>query len=289
MTISRVACVVSTNWLREQLGTNIKNQISKKLRILDTSFLKNKEVDTYTTCYLQEHIPQSVYFGLHNCVESTPELPRNLPDPQCFSEYVRTLGVHPDTHIVAYDRFGPTPAFRAWWIFRLYGHKNISVLDGGLRKWIADGYETTNELVTVEPSNFEAKLDKSLIRSYEDMVRNAETKHEQVLDARAVDCDTITNDMDGGVIPGAKHIPFENLFSSDGTFKSDTEIKALFDGAGVNLEAPMVGSCFTGMTACGIAAAAYVLGKDIPIYYGSWTEWRQRAPEELKQRYKKAS
>ncbi|XP_060573328.1 thiosulfate sulfurtransferase-like isoform X2 [Ruditapes philippinarum] len=286
MTISRTALVVSTNWLREQLGNNAKNQISKKLRVLDTSFLKNKEVDTYSTCYLQEHIPQSVYFGLHNCVESTPELPRNLPDPKCFSQYVQTLGIHPDTHIVAYDRFGPTPAFRAWWLFRLYGHKKVSVLDGGLRKWIADGFETTQDLVTVEPSEFEASLDKSLIRSYDDMVRNTETKKEQVLDARSKDDNTVINKLDGGVIPGAKHIPFEDLFNSDGTFKSETEIKTMFDSAGVNFDAPMVASCFTGMTACGIAAAAYTLGKDIPIYYGSWTEWRQRAPEELKHRYK---
>lgn len=290
MTISRVALTVSTNWLREKLGTSINKQISRKLRVLDTTFLKNKEVDTYSTCYLQEHIPQSIYFGLHNCVESTEHLPRNLPDPNCFSEYVQSLGVWPDTHVVVYDRFGPSAAVRAWWLFRLYGHKTVSVLDGGLRKWKADGYETTAELATTEPSNFKAEIDRSLLRTYEDMVRNTETKYEQVIDARAVDCDTVQNEeMDGGVIPGANHIPFEELFNEDGTFKSYTEVKALFDAAGVNLEKPMVASCFTGMTACGIAAAAYILGKDIPVYYGSWTEWRQRAPEELKHRYNKRS
>ncbi|WAR19114.1 THTR-like protein [Mya arenaria] len=273
--------VVSTQWLREQLGTG--NTPTRALRVLDTSFVKNKEIDTYTSAYLEEHIPQSLYFGLHSCVESTPEIPRNLPETHCFQNNMRQLGIWPDTHVVAYDRFGPSSAFRTWWIFRLFGHRKISVLDGGFKKWKAEGFETTKQEPIVARSDVEAQLDRSLMRTYDQMMMNIRTRQEQIADARAPDEPSVMEiATDGGKIPGAKHVGFNELFTEEGTIKSQEELKAMFDAAGLDLNRPMVASCFSGLTACGVAAAAHILGKDIPVYYGSWMEWRARAPEELK-------
>ncbi|KAH3852513.1 thiosulfate sulfurtransferase-like [Dreissena polymorpha] len=291
MTLARIWTVVSTNWLRESLNSQVNGKVSRKLRVLDTSFLFDPDVDTYKECYKQGHIPQSLHFNMYRCVNRTPERPVNLPDINCFTDYAQELGIWPDTHVITYDRFGPAPAYRTWWLFRTFGHKNISILDGGLRKWLEDGHEVTTEETAVERSNFEAKLDKNLLRSYEDVLENLKSRREQLVDARNPAGDSCTSSENyGGVIPGAKHIVFEQLFTENGTIKSDRELKELFDSAGVDLGQPITASCLRGLTACGVAAAAHILGKEhVPVYAGSWWEYSRRAPDDLKALAKKAS
>lgn len=285
MTLSRVLTVVSTNWLREQIGTNVQKQVSKKLRILDTSFVFDRHADTYNEAYKQGHIPQSLHFDLYKCTPETPGITVGLPDTNCFTDYVQSLGIWPDTHVVAYDRFGPLSAYRTWMQFRLFGHRRVSVLDGGLRKWLEDGFEVTTDEPEVERSNFVAKLDKNLIRTYDDIIENLKTKKEEIVDARPKNHPSIVEDENGGFIIGSKHVSFPDMFLEDGTLKSEAELKAMFDSAGVDLGQPMVISCLRGLTACGVAAAAQILGKEnVPIYYGSWEEFRMRGPEEYKGR-----
>lgn len=289
MSLARLRTVVSTNWLWEQISSNISKR-QNALRVLDTSFTSDREIDAYREYYMQGHIPQSVHFDLWKCVESTEFIPRNLPDKNCFEDYARNLGISPDTHIVACDRLGPLSSYRTWWLFRLHGHKKISVLDGGLRKWMNDGFEVTTEVPKIQKTtDFKVKFDSTLMHSFEDMVEVIQTKKAQVMDARGLHESTVTDpEKDGGVLPGAKHINFKDLFNSeDGTIKEDDELKDLFDSAGIDLAHPVVASCFLGSTACGLAAAAHILGKEnVPVYYGSWHEWKQRAPEDLKGRVK---
>ncbi|XP_045170622.2 thiosulfate sulfurtransferase-like [Mercenaria mercenaria] len=283
MTLSRVWTVVSTNWLREQISTNVQKQASRKLRILDTSFVMDRTADTYNEGYKLGHIPQSVHFNIFKCTPEKPGIKVGFPDENCFTDYVQSLGVWPETHVVAYDRYGPLSAYRTWWQFRAFGHRNISVLDGGLKKWLDDGFEITTEEPEFERSDFVAKLDKNLFRSYEDVLENLKSKKEQLVDARAVDHPSVLDEENGGFIVGSKHVDFKELFTEDGTIKPDSELKALFDGSGVDLGQPMVATCLRGFTACGIAAAAQILGKEnVPVYAGSWEEFNLQGPEEYK-------
>lgn len=288
MSLARIRTVVSTNWLWEQISRTTKPQ--RHLRVLDTSFSSDREIDPYREYYLQGHIPQSVFFNLWKCVQSTEYIPRNLPDQNCFEDYAQSLGVAPDTHLVAYDRLSPLSSYRTWWLFRLYGHKKISVLDGGLKKWISDGYETTTEVPEIQRStDFRVKFDKTLMHSFEDMVEVLKCKKAQVMDARGLhESSVVDTEKDGGIMPGAKHINFKDLFKEeDGTIKDDDQLRELFNKAGVDLAHPVVATCFLGSTACGLAAAAHILGKEnVPVYYGAWHEWKHRAPEELKVRVK---
>ncbi|XP_053377773.1 thiosulfate sulfurtransferase-like isoform X1 [Mercenaria mercenaria] len=276
--------LVSSEWLHDQLKNN--KGVSRSVRILDTTFDRYRKLDTYKDCYLKEHVPTALFFDLHKCVQSTSEIPRNLPEANSFTEYVRSLGVWPDTHVIVYDRDDLVPAFRTWWLFRLYGHKNVSILDGGLEKWKANGYEIASDIPDVERSNFSINMNKTLLHSYEDMFDNvAKSKNRQIVDSRMKnDPKMIDLAIDGGIIPNSKIVSYTDLFNEDQTMKSPPMLKALFDVAGVDTCSPMVVTCNTGMTACCVAAAMHILGQDIPVYYGSWTEWRQRAPEELKQR-----
>lgn len=285
MSSQRTPTLVSAQWLRDRLGDLSKQKAAKDLRVLDTTFDRDRIIDAYRDCYLKEHIPQSLFFDLHNCVESTPEIPRNLPKAHEFQDYLRRLGIWQNTHVVVYDREDMVPAFRTWWLFRLFGHKNISILDGGLNKWVADGFETTKDIPDVDRSDLNIGFDKSLIRSFDDMMANIKNNNEQILDSRLSDDPKMIDiKLDGGVIPGSKLIPYSLLFNDDLTMVSDDALRALFKERGVNLEAPLVTTCNTGLTACCLAAAVHRLGPDVPIYYGSWNEWHQRVTDDLKQR-----
>ncbi|XP_067680550.1 thiosulfate sulfurtransferase-like [Haliotis asinina] len=285
MTVIRLGTLVSTNWLREQLAS-IQHNTNGILRILDTSWLPKPGIDSYTEFYQKSHIPGSKHFDLNQCVQPTPLIPRNLPDPKCFTDYVQGLGISSDTHIIAYDRFNTRPSVRTWWLFRLYGHNKISVLDGGLKKWVENGYEVTDEEPEVKRGNFETRLNPNLLRDYDAMVDNVQTKREQIVDARDVPSfmgeTDLPPEIKSGHIPGARCIPFEDIFNPDGTFKSEKDLKKLFDQAGIDLGKPLVASCLAGLTACGLSTAAHILGKEVvPVYYGSWIEWGQRADADL--------
>ncbi|XP_045170619.2 thiosulfate sulfurtransferase-like isoform X2 [Mercenaria mercenaria] len=194
MSLSRVRTVVSTNWLREQISTNVQKQASKKLRILDTSFVMDRHADSYNEGYKKGHIPQSVHFDLYKCTPEKPGITVGWPDVNCFTDYVQSLGIWPETHVVAYDRFLPLSAYRTWWQFRAFGHRNISVLDGGLKKWLDDGFELTTEEPEFERSDFVPKLDKNLFRTFEDILENLKSKKEQLVEARPMDHPTMIDE-----------------------------------------------------------------------------------------------
>ncbi|KAL5008664.1 hypothetical protein ScPMuIL_014245 [Solemya velum] len=284
MTLGRVAALVTTNWLREQIGSWKKGmELGRHVRLLDTSWKPDKDIDTYKEYYEPGHIPGSLFFDLNKCVEGTKFIPRNLPDSNCFADYAQSLGIYNNTHVIAYDRLNRRPSVRAWWMFRYYGHNKVSILDGGLSKWEADGFEVTTDIPTVEKSDFQPDINTDLLRDMKMMLKNLETRAEQVVDARGA-AEYIGEEGDEGIkrghIPGTSNIPFSTLFNEDGTFKTPEQLRHLFDEAGIDMAKPLTAMCQTGMTACGLAAAAHILGKtDVPVYYGSWKEWGQLADD----------
>ena len=298
--------MVSSNQLREKLTHMLwQKRIGNKIRVLDTSYNYDEQNDGYKDFYQQGHIPSSVYFNPRQCSESTPHIPFNLPDTNCFTDYVQSLGVSSDTHIVTYDRMDMRAALRAWWLFRLYGHDNISILDGGLKKWVRDGYPVTTDEPEVERGNFETRINRSFMRDYDSMKEKflrkeepikvdqslmtdfdtmEETAHvteEQIIDIRGSGAFHKTIQSDSGEqkahIPGAKNIPYAMLFNEDETFKSIEDLKEVFKKADVDLRRPFIGMCSRGVTGCALSAVAELLGKPTtPLYYGSWYEWSRK-------------
>ncbi|KAL5008525.1 hypothetical protein ScPMuIL_014106 [Solemya velum] len=261
--------LVTTTWLADQLSDPALS--IQKIRILDTWGKK---------LYKQDHIPNALFFDHTRCVNSSRLFPRNLPDQGCFEEYLQSLGIHADTEVILYDRYSRRPSARAWWLLRLYGHKRVSVLDGGLKKWKADGHQTTTVLPSVETSELQVDFDPVLIRDFDAMSLNYDYNIEQVIDARLEEFFTgeITEmGLRPGHIPGSINVPYSEMFNSDETFKSANELRRLFMEAGIDLNRPVVATCTTGMKATGTAIAFHLMGKIIPIYHGAWTEWSQRA------------
>ncbi len=161
----------------------------------------------------------------------------------------------------------------------MFGAQNVAILDGGIAKWKAEGRPTASGVETLRQRHFTIWSDTSHLRTKADVIANLGTAAEQVIDARGAGRftgeDRETNPaLASGHIPGARNVPYSNLFNGDGTWKSPDEIRATFAAAGVNLDQPLVSSCGSGMTANVLIFALHLIGKDdVALYDGSWSEW----------------
>jgi thiosulfate/3-mercaptopyruvate sulfurtransferase len=174
-------------------------------------------------------------------------------------------------------------AARVWWTFRAFGHDDVAVLDGGLRKWRAEGRPVESGGAAPAHVAFTARLRPELVRDVEAMRANVARRTVQVLDARSAGRFAGTEPepragLRGGHIPGSLSLPYETLYRPDGTLKPPNELREAVTAAGVDLGRPVVTTCGSGVTASVLALALYLIGRrDVAVYDGSWSEWGSRS------------
>ncbi|PIK32923.1 putative 3-mercaptopyruvate sulfurtransferase [Apostichopus japonicus] len=221
--------------------------------------------------YAEKHIPGAMFFDIDKVSDQTSPYSHALPQPWLFSDYACHLGISNDTHVVVYDNHDKFSAFsspRAWWMLRVFGHQRVSVLEGGLPKWIKEGHPVTSEVMQIDKTEFDVNYQPHLLKKFEDMVQNLSTHSFQVMDARSSErfagtAEEPSKETKGGHIPYSHNIPFTSLFNSETrTFKSPEEMKEIFDSAGIDLNKPLASSCGSGITACIIALGAHIAGKE---------------------------
>ena len=254
--------------------TSTSAQFYDKFRIVEAN-MGNEALPQYQS----GHIDKAIYLNTMECVEASQLYPRNLPNRECFRDYVGSLGISNKHHLIFYDRspFGFYGSSRLWWLFRMYGHEKVSVLNGGIRGWVHSNFELSKDLPTFKKETFTIKENKALVRNFDQVNDNSSTNKEQIVDVRgAHDFNEIGN------IPNSKNVPYSDLFDQEtGLIKSKEELAKLFQQHGVDLKKPIVTSCLTGMTACSGALAAHILGNEkTAVYYGSWTEYSQREADD---------
>ncbi|HYM32040.1 MAG TPA: 3-mercaptopyruvate sulfurtransferase [Candidatus Cybelea sp.] len=269
--------LVSTAWLAERLT-------APDVRVVDASWYLPQMKRDAKAEYRAAHIPGAVYFDIDDIADTSSPLPHMLPSPEKFSSRMRKLGLGDGSRIVTYDGSGSNlSAARAWWMFRVFGHRDVAVLDGGFLKWQAEGRPVEDLPPMPRERHFTARLDRTLVRDIEQMCANIESKREQVLDARSPGRFAAREPepragMRGGHIPGARNLPYGDLVRSDGTLLSPNELKARIAAAGVDMSRPIVTSCGSGLSACAVALALHLLGhREVAVYDGSWAEWGGRA------------
>lgn len=176
--------LVSAQWLADAIRNNL---IGPKLRVLDSSWYLPKTKRDPKVEFVQKHIPGSSFFDIDECSDRTSGLDHMLPSPEHFSRYVGDLGIGNDTHVVVYDTsdFGSYSAPRVWWMFRLFGHSLVSVLDGGMKNWLAEGFAATSDYSKPSCALFKATLNRAWVKSYEDVLENTGTGRVQMVDARS--------------------------------------------------------------------------------------------------------
>jgi thiosulfate/3-mercaptopyruvate sulfurtransferase len=273
MPYANPAALVSTEWLAEHLA-------DPHLRVLDSSFKQPGVTPTAREDYDAGHIPGAAFFDIDDVAEPGTSLPHMVPSTSRFAQKMIERGIANHDRVIVYDANGLSSAARAWWMLRLFGHDNVALLDGGLPKWKAEGRPLETAAPVIPETRFTARLDVDLLRSKPTVLANVSSRWEQVIDARSAGRfeGTAEETWPGrrrGHIPGSRNLPFDQLTNPQTRqLKSADELQALFVAAGVTFKRPVVATCGSGVTACALAFAAYLIGHDrVAVYDGSWAEW----------------
>jgi len=271
--------LVSTQWLADHLQ-------NPGVRVIDATYIL-PNVDRNARAEFEEHhIPGAVFFDIDDIADKSSGFPHMLPCADRFAAKVGALGIGDGDRIVAYDTYGGfCAAARAWWMFRVFGHSNVAVLDGGLHKWEEEDRPLDHGPVTPSPAPFTARAkNKALVRRVQQMMANVEFGAEQVVDARSPgrfrgEEPEPRPSKKAGHIPGAFNTPIPAFMDPKHTFvmRPADDLAAAFRDAGVDLDKPVVASCGSGVTACVPVLALYPLGhENAAVYDGSWAEWGDR-------------
>ncbi|MCR6733487.1 MAG: sulfurtransferase [Afipia sp.] len=274
MTFANPEALVSTEWLAEHL-------LDPDVRILDCTWHHASTNLDGRTQYRGRHLPGSVHFDIDHVADKSNPLPHMLPNAADFAKKVGLLGIGDGDRVIVYDRLcGGAAAARVWWMFRVFGHDNVVLLDGGYGKWIKEKLPADMSMVRPEPRSFSATYNSALVRTLGEMRDNLATGAAQVIDGRGPGKFNGTQEdvfpfKKLGHIPNAINIPWADLIHPDtGEFLTPDALAARFAAATIDLERPIVTTCASGITSCVVALALYLLGhKTAAVYDGSWAEW----------------
>lgn len=264
--------LVSTDWLAAHLK-------DPDLRILDASwYLPQMERDAKAE-YEAGHIPGARFFDIDDISDHRSDLPHMAPPVEKFMSRLRALGVGDGHQVVIYDGAGLFSAARVWWLFRLMGQLNVAVLDGGLPKWKAEERPLEDLPPVIRDRHMTVRVQNQLVRDVTQVSSAAKLGDHEIIDARAADrfrgdAPEPRPGMRAGHIPGSKNVPFTTLLNDNGTMKAPDALRAIFEGAGVDLGKPAITSCGSGVTAAVLSLAMERMGQhDHALYDGSWSEW----------------
>jgi thiosulfate/3-mercaptopyruvate sulfurtransferase len=264
--------LVTTEWLAEHLR-------DEDVRVVDGSWHMAHLGRDARREFTEAHVPGAVFFDIDAIADRDTDLPHMLPSPEKFAREIGALGIGDGDQVVVYDVRGVVSAARVWWTFRAFGYDQVAVLDGGLRKWRAEGRPVESGTPSPIGRRVTARLRPALVRDLEAMRANVASREAQVLDARSRGRFAGTEaepraGLRGGHIPGSLNLPYDDLYTADGTLKAPDALREALVAAGVDLRKPVVTTCGSGITASVLALAMHQVGRpDVAVYDGSWTEW----------------
>ena len=261
----------------------IKISSLDNVKFLDSTFHlpnsgRNAKVEFYS-----KHITNAQFFDINKISDSKSKLPHMLPNSETFALLMSEMGINNNDTIVLYDNSIFFSCARAWWMFKVFGHKNVKVIDGGLFAWEKSNGQISNVPTKIKRSNYLIQENNlNMCDNLTNIKKTLGTKKSRfIIDARANDrflglADEPRKGLRKGHIPNSKNLPISSIFNiKSKCLKSNDELIQLFKN--ISLEdknTPITTSCGSGVTACGIAFVAYKVGfKDIKVYDGSWTEW----------------
>ncbi len=267
--------LVTTEWLAGHLG-------DPKLAVLDCSWYLPEAGKHAIDDFRRAHIPGARFIDLG--IVSNPDSPyvNMLPSAELWAQEIGRLGIDDDTLVVVYDA-GYVSA-RLWWMFRVFGHDKVRILDGGFRKWMAEGRPTeTGDPEPAKAAAFNAKLQPGKVAALQE-VRAALDLGITVVDARtAARFDGTEGSGYPGVasghMPNAINTPWAKFFdpSRNHAFIDAEAAARVFAEAGADISGPVITTCGSGVTAAILGFMIERAGnRDWKLYDGSWHEWGQR-------------
>jgi thiosulfate/3-mercaptopyruvate sulfurtransferase len=241
------------------------------------------EVDVDTAAYDQGHVPGAA--GWNWTTDLCDTVVRDIAPIEKVDALLGKSGIDNNTTIILYGDNNNWFAAWAFWQLKMYGHQDVRIMDGGRKKWLAEGRELTTDKPSAAPKTYKAKpADLSLRAFLPEVMQAVKARSASLVDVRSPQ--EFTGEIlappglpetcqRGGHIPGAKSVPWAKACNEDGTFKSVDELKALYGSVGVTGQTPVIAYCRIGERSSHTwFVLKYLLGFDnVKNYDGSWTEW----------------
>ena len=241
------------------------------------------EVDVENNAYEQGHIPGAIAWSWQR--QLSDQVRRDVIPQDQFEQLLSSSGISPDTTVVLYGDNNNWFAAWAFWQLKIYGHKNVRLLNGGRKKWLQEGRELTNEVPSYPATHYHAPKPDYSIRAFLPDVQRAVTGGSaDLVDVRSPQ--EFTGEIvappglpetaqRGGHVPGARSIPWGKAANEDGTFKTFEQLKQLYQNEGIDGTKPVIAYCRIGeRSSYSWFVLKYLLGyTNVVNYDGSWTEW----------------
>jgi thiosulfate/3-mercaptopyruvate sulfurtransferase len=242
------------------------------------------EVDVDTSAYDSGHIPGAIGWNWKTDLQQRPA--RDIPTKEEWEALLSRSGISNDTTVALYGDNNNWFAAFAYWLFKLYGHENVKLIDGGRKKWTDEGRETTTDAPQVQPAQYTAKDADPTIRATRDQVASLLNKEGAALvDVRSpgeysgelLAPENLPQEgaQRGGHIPGAANVPWATAVAEDSTFKPADQLEQIYNGKGVTGDKDLVAYCRIGERSAHTWFVLHeILGyNNVRNYDGSWTEW----------------
>ncbi len=271
------SALVTTEWLAQHLE-------SPDVRVVDATFFLPQAGRDARAEFEQRHIPGAVFFDIDEVKDDSDPLPHMVPPAAKFAAKVRRMGLGDGARIVCYDGNDFCASARAWWMFRLFGARDVLVLDGGMEKWLAEGRPVDDLPRAPTERHFTARQDNLLLRDMSQVWANITSRQEQLVDVRSAGrfYGTEPEPRDGmrpGHVPGSVNLPYSALIDPEAkTLLPPERLAEILEAAGVDLDRPIVSTCGSGVSAAVLNLALFELGRaETAVYDGSWAEWGGRS------------
>ncbi len=267
--------LVTTEWLEKNLD---------KVKLFDATWHMPSTKRNAKTEYDKKHIAGAIFWDVDAHSDTNSPYPHMMTNADYWANMLWSFGVQNDDHIIVYDNSDIYSSCRLWFALKYFGHKKVSVLDGGFKKWLSENRLTNNEIVKLDPLKKYKVYEKTeLIKNKKQMDENIANPLFQTIDARSRDrfegkVDEPRPGLKKGCIIGSKNIPFQECIDSkSNTFKSKSELINIFNKKNIDTSKPIVFTCGSGMTACVLGMAySLISDKNAVIYDGSWSEYGQK-------------
>ena len=265
--------LVSTEWLNKNL---------ENVRIFDASWHLPAAKRNAFQEFKERHIKNSSFFDIDKNSNQKSSLPHMLTEKGEWEKILSKFGINNSDHVIIYDNSDVISSCRIWYNFLYFGHDAnlISILDGGLKKWLNEKKSTYKEIKSFDESKYQATENSSLVLNKSQIESNIKDKIFELVDARSSErflgkLPEFRKELRSGNIEGSKNLPFTELINkSDKTFKKKNELSDIFIKHKVDINKNLAFTCGSGITACVLGLANSIIsGKKPLIYDGSWSEY----------------
>jgi len=275
------------------ISTEFLNDNLNKVKIFDASWHISSKRNAKKE-YEEKHIKGAMFWDVDEHSDKDSPYPHMMSNSDYWTRMLWSFGIQNEDFIIVYDYSDIYSACRLWFALKYFGHKKVSVLDGGMKKWLKENRPTNKEvgkdlgkfssIDKLNPKNkYKVSENTEWIKNKKQIDENIKTPSFQTVDARSRErfegkVDELRPGLKRGCIPGSKNIPFQDCINSKtNTFKTKSELIKIFNENNIDRFKPIVFTCGSGVTACVLSMAySLISDKNAMIYDGSWSEYGKK-------------